>query len=158
VDACIPYTHTHSNAILLDSWFIPRDSTIPLVSLYNHRDAPTIPLRSLWIHRDAPLHQTVPSVSVTPLCPIPGSTFSGKIFTVFVLHILQETARQSVCAPDARLNPPEILSPCGLPLSCCLATSVVRLRFGVACVVFTRMFLGGMKSKFVPFHSQAAPG
>ena len=35
---------------------------------------------------------------------------------------------QCVCSPGARFNPTEFLSPCGLPVSCCLATSVVQSR------------------------------
>jgi len=47
----------------------------------------------------------------------------------FVLHILQETACKSDCAPGAGFNSLEILSPGGLPLSWCLAIlSIVRSR------------------------------
>jgi len=58
VDACIPHTHTFINTIRLDSWIISRDSTIPLVSLCVHRDAPAIPLGSLCVQRDAHSHKT----------------------------------------------------------------------------------------------------
>jgi len=65
--------------------------TIPLVPLCIHRDALAIPLRSLCFYRDAP--------SDKPLIKMPPSTFPPRPgFYVCILHILQETARLSVCA------------------------------------------------------------
>jgi len=48
-------------------------------------------------------------------------------FYASILHISQETARLSVpvCSKGAGFNPPEFWSSCDLPVSCCLATSVV---------------------------------
>jgi len=95
------HTPTYTNAIPMDSWSIfnptghpVRDTpTIPLVSLCVHRDAPAIPLGSLCLHRDAPPIKMPPST----FPPHPG-------FYVFILHILQETARLSVCARRSNLR------------------------------------------------------
>ena len=106
----IPLTHT--NSIPLDSWSISRDSTtplgslcvhrpcqgsptIPLVSLCVHRDAITIPLGSLCVHRDVPAHKPPITMPPTTFLPHPG-------FYIFILHILQETARPSACARQVR--------------------------------------------------------
>ena len=100
-------------------WFISRDSTIPLVSLTIHRDAPTIPLCSLCIHREL----SAPS-NWTPIKMPSSTSFPHPRFYVFILHISQETVivRQSACVPGAGLNSSDILSPVGLPLPvmCCL--------------------------------------
>jgi len=67
-----------------------------------------------------------------------------------------------VCSPGEGFNPLEFLLPCGLPVACYLATSVVRSRRPVALPrrgtralpsPRTFMFLGGMQAAFVPFHS-----
>jgi len=68
--ASLIHTHIHQrNPAGLLVPMISRDSTIPLVSLYVHRDSSTIPLGSLCIHRDAPSHKTsMPSrISATGL-------------------------------------------------------------------------------------------
>jgi len=41
---------------------------------------------------------------------------------------LPRAPAQCVSSPGAGFNPPEFGSPCGLPVSCCLDTSVVRSR------------------------------
>jgi len=58
--ASLTHTHIHQHNLAgrVDSWFISRDSTIPLVSLCVHSDVPTIPLVSLCVHRDARSHKT----------------------------------------------------------------------------------------------------
>jgi len=40
----------------------------------------------------------------------------------------RDSKAQRVCSPGAGFNPPEFVLPCGLPVSCCLAMSVVRSR------------------------------
>jgi len=50
------------------------------------------------------------------------------LYTTY-LQVVQETVRQSVCAPGAGLNSSEVVSPCVLPLLYCLATSVVRSHY-----------------------------
>ena len=55
-----------------------------------------------------------------PFPPIPGSMF-------YVIYLTRDSTAQCVCSPGAGFHPPEFWSPCGLPVSCCLATSVVRL-------------------------------
>jgi len=53
--------------------------------------------------------------------PIPGSMF-------YVIYLTRDSTAQCVCSPNAGFNPPEFVSPCGLLVSCCLATSVVWSR------------------------------
>jgi len=60
-----------------------------------HRDTPTIPLGSLCVHRDVLAHKPPIKMSPTTLLPHPG-------FYVFILHILEETARPGVCARQVR--------------------------------------------------------
>ena len=88
-------------------------------------------------NQDAPLNPSPPSSDFFMMM-VTFITFKSSLVPLieglFILYILQETARQSVCAPGAGFNPPGIWSSCGQPLSCCLATSVVR--FGGARVVF----------------------
>jgi len=59
---------------------------------------------------------------------IPPQPFPPILGSMFMLYILQETARLSVCLPGAGFNPLDFLLPCGLPVSCCLDTSVVWSR------------------------------
>ena len=49
-------------------------------------------------------------------------------YMLCVIYLTRDSTAQCVCSPGAGFNPPEFLSPCGLPVSCCLATSVVRSR------------------------------
>ena len=56
-----------------------------------------------------------------PFPPILASMF-------YVIYLTTDSTAQCVCSPGAGFKPPEFLSPCGLPVSCCLATSVVRSR------------------------------
>jgi len=72
----------------------------------------------------------------------------------------RDSTTQRVCSPGAGFNPPEFWSPCGLPVSCCLATSVVWLRnskqlvapprWGPRVLPLPRIFmvLGGMEVAF----------
>ena len=92
---------------------ISRDSTIPLVSLCVHRDAPTIPVGSLCIHRDAPSHK--PPIKMHPSTFLPHPRFS--VFILPVVHLTRDSTAQRVCSPGAGFNPPDFLSPCGLPVS-----------------------------------------
>jgi len=46
----------------------------------------------------------------------------------YTIYLTRDSTDQRVCSPGAGFNPPEFLSPCGLPVSCCLATSVVQSR------------------------------
>jgi len=56
-----------------------------------------------------------------PFPPIPGSMF-------YFIYLTRDRTAQRVCSPGANFNPLEFLSSCGLPVLCCLATSVVRSR------------------------------
>jgi len=64
---------------------------------------------------------------IGPQSNFPPQPFPPYRVLCFMLYILQETA-QCVCSPGAGFNPLEFLSPCGLPVSCCLATSVLQSR------------------------------
>jgi len=77
---------------------------------------------------------------------------SQKKHCFYTIYLTRDSTAQHVCSPGAGFNPPEILSPCGLPVSCCLATSVVQLQWGPRGLPSPRifMFLGGMKAAFVP--------
>jgi len=66
-----------------------------------------------------------PPIKMPPPSPSPSSRVLCLIYTIY---LTRDRAAQRVCSPGAGLNPPEFLSPCGLPVSCCLATSVVRSR------------------------------
>jgi len=112
-------------------------------------DAPAIPLGSLCLHRDALSDKSPIKMPPSTCPPNPG-------FYVFILYISQETARLSVCARQVRGSIlQKILSLCGLPVSCCLATSVVWSRSAgpPRGLPSPRIFmvLGGMKAAFVPF-------
>ena len=78
-----------------------------------------MPLGSLCVHRIHP--QTNPQSKFHPqlFSPILASMF-------YVIYLTRDSTAQCVCSPGAGSNPPVFLSPCGLPVSCCLATSVVR--------------------------------
>ena len=56
-----------------------------------------------------------------PFSPIPSSMF-------YTTYLTRDIRAQCVCSPGAGFNPAEFLSPCGLRVSCCLATPVVRSR------------------------------
>jgi len=138
----IPHTHTHTNrdAIPLDSWSISRDNTILLVSLCVHRDASTIPLASLQQcnHKDALSHKLPikmsPSLSQAQAQPSPPSW----VLCFYAIYLTKDNTAQRVCSPGAGFNPSEHLWPCGLPVSCCLATSVVwsyRIKIVTTCPV-----------------------
>jgi len=67
------------------------------------------------------LRQTPNQNFAQPFHPIPASVF-------YIIYLTRDTTAQCVCSPGAGFIPPEFWSPCGLPVSCCLATSVVRSR------------------------------
>jgi len=71
--------------------------------------------------------------------PIPGSMS-------YVTYLTRDSTAQCVCPPGAGFNPPEflspeLLSPCGLPVSCCLAASVVRSRNSKRLVAPPRVYV-----------------
>jgi len=176
--AHIPHTHTHTHHTFpLDSWFISRDSTIQLVSLCVHRDVPTTPLGSLCVHRPCqgythnptglpvrsqgctynpsglPVYSQGCTTTPTPNQDAPHNLFLPSLVLCFyTTYLTRDSTAQRVCSPDAGFNPPDFLSPCGLPVSCCLATSVVRSRRGPRGLPLPRprifMFLGCMKAAF----------
>jgi len=65
--------------------------------------------------------QTNPQSKFPPQPFPPGSMF-------YVTYLTRDSTDQCVYSPGAGFNPPEFLSSCGLPVLCCLATSVVRSR------------------------------
>jgi len=76
-----------------------------------------------------PQKTTIPPHSRCPPPFLPHRAIPGSM--IFMLHLTRDSTNQRVCSPGphgAGFNPPEFLSPCGLPVSCCLATSVVRSR------------------------------
>ena len=89
------HTHTYTNSIPLDSWSMSRDNTTPLFSLCVDRDLLTIPLGSLCVHRDTPSRQT-------PNHNFPLNLSPPFRVLCFMLHILQETTRLSLCARQVR--------------------------------------------------------
>jgi len=66
--------------------------------------------------------------------PIPGSMFC-------VIYLTRDSTAQCVCSPGAGFNPPEFWSPCGLPVSCCLAMSVVQSRNSKRLVAPLRVYV-----------------
>jgi len=78
-------------------------------------------LQSHWAPRVHPQTNPQSKFPLQPFLPIQASMFD-------VTYLTRDSTAQCVCSPGAGLNPPKFLSPCGLPLSCCLATSVVRSR------------------------------
>jgi len=56
------------------------------------------------------------------LCP------PSRVLFFDTSYLTRDSTTQRVCSPCAGFNPPEFLSSYGLPVSCCLAASVVRSR------------------------------
>jgi len=135
------HTHTYTNSIPLNSWSISRDSTTPLGSLCVHRPCqgythnptglpvrsqgcqctynPTgLPVRSQGCTRTQAPNQDAPHNVSAPF----------RILCFYTTYLTKDSTAQHVCSPGAGFNPPEFLSPCGLPVSCYLATSIVRSR------------------------------
>ena len=50
----------------------------------------------------------------------------SRVLCFYTTYLTRDSTAQRVCSPGAEFNPPEFWLPCGLPVSCCLATSVVR--------------------------------
>ena len=115
------HTHIHQRNPAGLLVHLQRQYNPPLVSLCVRRDAPTIQMSPLCIHMDAPSHKT-------PIKMNPSISLPHPVFCVFIMYILQETACQSVCPPNAGFHSLKILSPGGLPLMCCLATSALEGR------------------------------
>jgi len=59
----------------------------------------------------------------------------------YVIYLTSDSTAQCVCSPGAGFNPPEFLSPCGLPVLCCLATSVVCLQNSKQLVAPPRVYV-----------------
>jgi len=132
-------TRTYTNSILLDSWSISRDSTTPLGSLYVHRPCqgythnPTgLPVRSqgcTYNPTGLPVRSQGCTRTQTPNQDAPlNLSPPSRVLCLYTTYLTRDSTAQCVCSPGAGFNPPEFLSPCGLPVSCCLATSVVRSR------------------------------
>ena len=85
-----------------------------------------------------------------------------------VIYLTRDSTAQCVFSQGAGFNPPEFWSPCGLPVSCCIAMSIVRssnsqrlVAVSMCASAWTRwvprglpsprisMVLGGMKVAFV---------
>jgi len=129
------HTRTYTNAIPMDSWFISNPTWHPCV----HRPSQgyTYNPTGLHVHSQGcicnPTGISMPSQGCTLRqtlnqdAPLNLSPPSRVLWFDTIYHTRDSTA-QRVCSPDAGFNPSEFLSPCGLPVSCCLATSVVRSR------------------------------
>ena len=117
----VSYDPSMVNALQHGTWMDVCFSA--LVSLCVHRDALTIPLGSLCVHRNAPL--PTPNQDAPHNLSSPSRVLCSSFYTTY---LKRDSTAQRVCSPGAGFNPPEFWSPCGLPVSCCLATSVVRSR------------------------------
>jgi len=80
--------------------------------------------------------QTNPQ-SKSPLQPFPP--FPGSMF--YVIYLARDSTAQCVCSSGVGFNPPEFLLPCGLPVSCCFAMSVVRSRNSKRLVAPLRVYV-----------------
>jgi len=89
---------------------------------------------SLCVHLVHPETNPKSKFPPQPFPPIPASMF-------FVLYLTRDSTAQCVCSPGAGFNPLEFLSPCGLPVSCCLATSVVQSHNSKRLVVPPRVYV-----------------
>jgi len=47
----------------------------------------------------------------------------SRVLCFYTIYLIRDSTAQRVCSPGAGFNPPEFSSSCGLPVSCCLATS-----------------------------------
>jgi len=52
----------------------------------------------------------------------------SRVLCFYTRYLTRDSTAQHVCSSGAGFNPPEFWSSCGLPVSCCLTTSVVRSR------------------------------
>ena len=130
------HTHIYPNLIPLDSWSISQDSITPLGSLCVHRpcqgythNPSGLPERSqgcTYNPTGLPVRSQGCTLRQTPSQDVPLNLSPPSRVLCFILYILQETAPLSVCNRQVLgLNPPEFLLPCDLPVSCCLAMSLV---------------------------------
>jgi len=159
-------TRTYTNSIPLDSWSISRDSTTPLGSLYVHRPCqgythnPTgLPVRSqgcTYNPTGLPVRSQGCTRTQTPNIPNQDAPHNlsppSRVLCLYTTYLTRDNTAQRVCLPGAGFNPPKILWPCGLPVSCCLATSVVRSWRGPRGLPSPRIFmvLGCMRAAFIP--------
>ena len=139
-------------------------SLTPLGTLCVHRPCqgythnPTgLPVRSQGCSCN-PTEISMPSqgCTQTPIKMPPSTFLPHSRLYVFILYILQETARLSVCARQVRDSILRIfLSPCGLPVSCCLATSVAWSRQPISLFARPRTRLVGKIGCPKRFESQS---
>ena len=69
------------------------------------------------------------------------------VLCFYASYLTRDSTTQRVCSPGAGFNPPEFWSPCGLPVSCCLTTSVLWSRSTgcpAACLCVHLHGLGGL--------------
>jgi len=161
------HTHTYTNAIPLDSWSISNPTGHPVLSQAQsgiHPQSHWSPCAFTGMHLQshwAPCAFTGMYPHTNPQSRCPPQPFSPIPGPMFLYYISYKRQHGSACvSPGAGFNPPEFLLPCGLPVSCCLATSVVR-SLSTGCPLRARrgprglppprifMFLGGMKAAFV---------
>jgi len=157
-----PHEHT-PNSIPLDSRSISKDSTTPLGSLCVHRPCqrythnptglPVLSQGCTYTPNGLLVHSQGCTCTPTPNQDAPHNLSPPfQVLCFYSIYLTRDNTAQRVCSPGAGFNPPEFVSPCGLPVSCCLATSVVRSRRGPRGLPSLRIFmvLGGMKAAFVP--------
>jgi len=120
---------------------------MPLVSLCVHRDAPatmfptgiSMPSQGCTLrqtpNQDAPRNLPPPfrvlyfyTIYLTRDSTAQRVCSSSRVLFFYTTYLTGDSTAQRVCPPGAGFNPPEFLSPCVLPVSCCLAVSVVRSR------------------------------
>jgi len=119
------YTHTYTNSIPLDSWSISGDSTIPLGSLFVHSPCQgyTHNPTGLPAGSQGCAHTQNPNQGASHTLSPPF-----RVLCFYATYLTRDSTTQHVCSPGVGFNPPEFLLPCGLPVSCYLATSVVQSR------------------------------
>jgi len=134
------HTPTYTNAITMDSWSMSNPTGHPVRSQALSGIHPQshwslcaftgMHLKSHWdLYAFAGIH---PQTTINPQSwcppqpfpPIPGFMFLYQISS----SLRRDSTAQHVCSSGAGFNPSEFWSPCGLPVSCCLTTSVVRSR------------------------------
>ena len=129
------HTPTYTNIILMDSWSISNPTGHPVRSQAQSGTHP----QSHWPPcaftgcTCNPTGISMPSQGCT-LRQIPNQDAPLKlspqswILCFYTIYLTRDSTAQRVCSPGAGFNPPEILSLCGIPVPCCLATSVVWSR------------------------------
>jgi len=97
---------TYTNAIPMDFWSISNPTGHPVRSQAHSGIHP----QSHWS-----------PCAFTGALAIPRGSLC-----VSTTYLTRDSSARRVCSPSAGFNPPEFLSPCCLPVWCCLATSPVR--------------------------------